>query len=80
MIIESGLPNDATNEILYCAKQISVAKDTHDWVDGIVEQMNQDRKVALFQIIKTASLHKGWGTYVANVYDWLKAKKEELKL
>lgn len=80
MIIESGLPNDATNEILYCAKQISVAKDTHAWVDGIVEQMNQDRKVALFQIIKTASLHKDWGTYVANVYDWLKAKKEELKL
>ena len=80
MIIESGLPNDATNEILYCAKQISVAKDTHDWVDGIVEQMNQDRKVVFFQIINTASSHKDWGKYVANVYNWLKAKKEELKL
>lgn len=80
MIIESGLPNDATNEILYCAKQVSTVKDTHDWIDGIVEQMNQDRKVVLFQIINTASSHKDWGKYVANVYNWLKAKKEELKL
>jgi len=80
MIIENGLPDDTANEILRCARQITVAKNSHYWLDGIIERMNQDRNVTLFQIINYAKTHKKWVDYVENVYRWLRAKKEELDL
>ncbi len=80
IIIENGLADDTANEILYCAKQVTVVKDSHDWLNKIVELMCQDRKVTLHQIIQNAASHPRWHAYVADVYQWLKAKKEDLHL
>lgn len=80
MIVENSVPGDKTDEIGYCARQITSPKDSHDWLNGIVERLDFDKHTALFKIIENASAHKAWNGYVANVYNWLNGKKRELKL
>ena len=80
MITENAILSNATNEILYCANQITAANDSHEWINGIVERMDQDRKITLFQVMNTAEMHKDWPTYINNVYQWLSTKKQELGL
>lgn len=80
MITENAILSNATNEILYCANQITAANDSHEWIDGIVERMDQDRKITLFQVMNTAEMHKDWPNYINNVYQWLSTKKQELGL
>ena len=80
MITENAILSNATNEIQYCASQITVVNDSHEWIDVIVERMNQCREVVLFQIMNTVESHKDWPHYIDNVYQWLSTKKQELGL
>ena len=80
MITENAILSNATNEIEYCASQITVVNDSHEWIDVIVERMNQCREVVLFQIMNTVESHKDWPHYIDNVYQWLSTKKQELGL
>ena len=54
--------------------------DSHDWLNQIVERMNQDRKIVLLKIIEQAAESDKWSTYVERVRRWLIEQAKVLNL
>lgn len=63
-----------------CAKQVTGVVDSHDWLNQIVERMNQDRKNVLLKIIEQAAESDKWSTYVERVRRWLIEQAKALNL
>ena len=51
MITKAGPLTDKDREIMHCANEITVVKNSHEWLNGIIERMNRDRGIMLFQIV-----------------------------
>ena len=68
------------DEATDCAKQVTGVVDSHDWLNQIVERMNQDRKIVLLKIIEQAAESDKWSTYVERVRRWLIEQAKVLNL
>lgn len=77
-IFDMLLDLNAPDELTDCARSIHTVSDPHDWLDLIVERMNQERGLILYQIIEQVSEHNKWGEYIREVRNWLLAKNAEL--
>ena len=71
---------DGADEVTDCAKQITAVADSHDWLDQIVERMNQNRSIVLLKIIEQAAESDKWPAYVAQVRSWLIEQARALDL
>ena len=71
---------DGADEATDCAKQVTGVVDSHDWLNQIVERMNQDRKIVLLKIIEQAAESDKWSTYVERVRRWLIEQAKALNL
>lgn len=71
---------DGADEVTDCAKQVTGVVDSHDWLNQIVERMNQDRKNVLLKIIEQAAESDKWSTYVERVRRWLIEQAKALNL
>ena len=71
---------DGADEATDCAKQVTGVVDSHDWLNQIVERMNQDRKIVLLKIIEQAAESDKWSTYVERVRRWLIEQAKVLNL
>lgn len=69
---------DQSDEITDCAKQITSVTNSHDWIDGIVSRMHQDRKLVLYQIIELVSESEQWLAYIEPIHHWLQDRQERL--
>lgn len=71
---------DEGDELTNCAKKITLANDTHDYVNCIVERMNQDRAIVLYQIVQEVAESEKWGDYIAAIRNWLLEKRDQFSL
>ena len=71
---------DSDCEVLECAKFIQNVNDSHDWLNKIIEQMNQPREIVLQEIVALISEHPDWSKYTQNVRDKLQEKANLLNL
>ncbi len=69
---------DQSDEITDCAKQITSVTDSHDWIDGIISRMHQDRKLVLYQIVELVSESEQWLAYIKPIHQWLQNRQEVL--
>lgn len=77
-IYDMLLDLDEPDELTDCAKSIWTVTDSHEWLDQIVERLNQDRGIILYQIIERVSKHDKWSAYIKEVWEWLLEKQERL--
>ncbi len=71
---------DSDSEISECAKFVQNVSDSHEWLNKIIEQMNQNREIVLRDIVEIVSEHTDWCRYTQNVREMLKEKATLLKL
>lgn len=65
---------DSESEILECAKFVQNVNDSHDFLNQIVEQMNQNRGIVLRDIVEIVAEHTDWEKYTQKVRDILQEK------
>ena len=70
---------DDSHECVECAKNITSVNDNHEWIERIVEQIGIGEKI-YSTIMEIVSEHELWESYVDSVYEWIKRKKNEIKL
>ncbi len=76
-----GLPlgaDDSTNEIISLAVDIEAVNDTHSFIELIISTLNVQRSAGLSAIVKVASLSPAWQPYVAELREWLTARRPRL--
>ena len=71
-----GQGDGAVNEIISIAAEIQAVNDTHSFVDQIIRTLNVNRTVGLSQVVKVAALSPYWTDYVAELRDWLAARRQ----
>ena len=71
---------DSESEILECARFVNNVNNSHDWLNKIIEQMNQSREIVLRDIIELVSEHPDWCKYTQKVRDKIHEKASLLKL
>lgn len=75
------LPQQAdpgTNEIIELARSIEVVVDPHSFIDLIVQTLNMQRPVCLNKIVGAASISHRWAPYVAELREWINARRPEV--
>ena len=70
---------DDSYECVECAKNITGVDDSHEWIERIVEQMGIGEQIYC-TIMDIVSEHELWESYISSVYEWIKGKKDEIKL
>ena len=70
---------DDSYECVECAKNITGVDDSHEWIERIVEQMGIGKQIYC-TIMDIVSEHELWESYISSVYEWIKGKKDEIKL
>lgn len=68
----------AANEIIDLAVGIEAVDDTHSFIELIVHTLNVHRPVGLNAIVKVAALSLAWEPYVAELREWLVARRPRL--
>lgn len=71
-------PEAGSNEIIDLAVGIEAVDDTHSFIASIVQTLNVNRAVGLSTIVKVAALSPAWEHYVAELREWLTARRPEL--
>ena len=71
---------DSDCEVSECAKFIQNVNDSHDWLNKIIDQMNQPREIVLRDIIDLVAEHPDWDKYTQNVRNKLQEKANLLNL
>lgn len=70
--------DEGTNEIIDLAVGIEAVDDTHSFIELIVQTLNVHRPVGLNEIVKVAALSPAWELYVAELREWLVARRPGL--
>lgn len=70
--------DEGVNEIIDLAAGIEAVDDTHSFIELIVQTLNVHRPVGLNTIAKVAALSPSWEPYVAELREWLVARRPEL--
>jgi len=71
---------DSESEMLECANFVKNVSDSHDFLNQIVEQMNQNREIVLRDIVELVAEHTDWEGYTQKVRDRLQEKARLLNL
>ena len=71
---------DSDLELVRAAEAIIAPRDTHLYVDEVIETTGDIRSVGLYRIVKELHKHHEWSNYVININNWLQNKKAELNL
>lgn len=79
-IFDMLISMDSESEILECARFVNNVNNSHDWLNKIIEQMNQSREIVLRDIIELVSEHPDWCKYTQKVRDKIHEKASLLKL
>lgn len=79
-IFDMLISMDSESEILECARFVNNVNNSHDWLNKIIEQMNQNREIVLRDIIELVSEHPDWCKYTQKVRDKIHEKASLLKL
>ncbi|MDC7690376.1 ATP-binding protein [Vogesella indigofera] len=67
--------DEGVNEIIDLAVGIEAVDDTHSFIELIVRTLNVQRPVGLNAIAKAAALSPSWEPYVAELREWLVARR-----
>ena len=70
--------DEGVNEIIDLALSIGAVDDTHLLIELIVQTLNVHRSVGLSTIVRVAALSPAWEDYVAELREWLVARRPEL--
>ena len=70
--------DEGMNEIIDLAAGIEAVDDTHSFIQLIVQTLNVRRPVGLNEIVKVAALSPAWEPYVAELRQWLVARRPGL--
>lgn len=70
--------DQGANEIIDLAMGIAAVDDTHSFITRIVETLNVSRTSGLSNIVQVAALSPAWGPYVAELREWLTARRPGL--
>lgn len=70
--------DEGVNEIINLAAGIEAVDDTHSFIELIVQTLNVHRPVGLNTIAKVAALSPAWDAYVAELREWLVARRPGL--
>lgn len=70
--------DEGVNEIINLAAGIEAVDDTHSFIELIVQTLNVHRPVGLNAIAKVAALSPEWDAYVAELREWLVARRPGL--
>lgn len=65
-------------EIIYAAREISVANESHRYIDEIIERLGLERSVGLSKIIDLVATTPEWNHYTDNIRIWLTEKIQPL--
>lgn len=79
-IFDMLISMDSESEILDCARFVQNVNNSHDWLNKIIDQMNQSREIILRDIVELVSEHPDWCKYTQKVRDKLHEKATILKL
>lgn len=66
------------NEIIDLAVGIEAVDDTHSFIEIIIQTLNVSRPVGLNTIVSVAALSPSWQLYVAELRQWLLARRPNL--
>lgn len=67
--------DEGVNEIIGLAVGVEAVDDTHSFIELIVQTLNVYRPVGLGSIVKVAALSPDWEPYVAELREWLVARR-----
>jgi AAA15 family ATPase/GTPase len=70
---------DKDDECIVCARNITSVKESHDWIGKIEIQMGIGDLI-YDHIMNIVSENECWWKYVNNIREWLKQKREEVRL
>ncbi|WP_244109301.1 AAA family ATPase [Burkholderia anthina] len=70
--------DEGANEIIDLAGGIEAVDDTHSLIELIVQTLNVHRPVGLSAIVNVAALSPVWDLYVAELREWLVARRPGL--
>lgn len=79
-IFDMLISMDSESEILGCVRFVQNVNNSHDWLNKIIDQMNQSREIILRDMIELVSEHPDWCKYTQKVRDKLQEKATMLKL
>ncbi|MEY8200536.1 MAG: AAA family ATPase [Colwellia sp.] len=71
--------NEEFNEIIEVASEIIAVDNEHKFISDIIERLGWERATGLSKIIDLASTSDDWSGYVNEVYEWLSAKKDNMR-
>lgn len=70
--------DEGVNEIIDLAVGIQAVDNTHSFIERIVQTRNVHRPVGLHAIVEVAALSPAWESYVAELREWLEARRAGL--
>lgn len=70
--------DEGVNEIIELAVGIEAVNDTHSFIKIIVQTLNVSRSVGFSAIVKAAALSPDWELYVAELREWIEARRAGL--
>lgn len=74
LLIKYGEPD---NELVIAASEIKGISNTHEWLYGIREKLDDDESNIVRDIIDMAWYSEEFQNYIKPVYEWLKARTDE---
>jgi ABC-type branched-subunit amino acid transport system ATPase component len=67
--------DEGLNEVIDLAAGIEAVNDTHSFIELIVQTLNVQRPVGLSSIVSAAALSPAWEIYIAELREWLVARR-----
>lgn len=67
---------EATNEVVICAKEIEEVKDTHQYVKYIQDRLNMGKN-EYGPIIEVVEKTTEWKKYIKPIKDWINNRAKE---
>lgn len=64
------------NEVIDLAVGIEAVDDTHLFIELILQTLNVSRTAGMNTVVKVAALSPAWGPYVAELREWLVARRQ----
>jgi hypothetical protein len=78
IITLNNIESEEHKEIIKIAKSIVVTNDDHNYINNMIERMNDGKAVGLTNIINLVSKSSKWDNYTKNIREWLESKKSLL--
>lgn len=68
-------PNNEYNEIIKVAKDINVSNESHNYINEIINRMDDERAVGLKKVIDVIAQSEKWNDLIKEIKEWLENKK-----